>query len=77
MKKEVAATKKKAVTKKVHKEEKAYLTKRLLVSAAKRGIKKAAEETMQVMGYNVIAKGGWVVKVFADGRVEKVEPINQ
>ena len=52
------------------------MTKRLLVSAAKRGIRKAAEETMQIMGYNVIAQGGWVVKKYADGRIEKIEPIN-
>ena len=52
-----------------------YLTKRLLVSAAKRGIRKAAEETMQIMGYNVIAKDGWVVKIFADGTTEKITPI--
>ena len=52
-----------------------YLTKRLLVSAAKKGIRKAAEETMQVMGYNLIAKDGWVVKMFADGTIEKISPI--
>ena len=53
-----------------------YLTKRLLVSAAKRGIRKAAKETMQVMGYIVIAQNGWVVKKYADGRIEQIEPLN-
>ncbi len=54
-----------------------YLTKRLLVSAAKRGIRKAAAETMQIMGCNVIAKDGWVVKIFADGTIEKITPIKR
>jgi len=56
-------------------QKKPYLTKRLLVSAAKRGIREAAEETMQVMGYNVIAKDGWLVKIFADGTIEKIYAI--
>jgi hypothetical protein len=38
-----------------------------LEKAARAGIKKAEAETMAVTGYNVIAKDGWVVKVFADG----------
>ena len=58
------------------KQQKAYLTKRLLLSAAKRGIREAAEETMQVMGYVIIARNGWVVKKYADGRVETITPIN-
>ena len=53
-----------------------YLTKRILKSAAKSGLKKAAKKTMQVMGYAVIAKGDWVVREYADGRVEKVSKIN-
>jgi hypothetical protein len=57
--------------------QKAYLTKRLLISAAKRGIRKAAEETMQIMGYTVIAKDGWIIKKYADGTTEAIEQINQ
>ena len=53
-----------------------YLTKRILVSAAKRGVREAAAETMQIMGYLVIAQDGWVVKKYADGRIERIEPIN-
>lgn len=52
-----------------------YLTKRRLISAARTGIRKAAEETMQIMGYTVIAENGWVVKKYADGRTEKISPI--
>jgi hypothetical protein len=44
-----------------------YLTKRIVVRAARRGMKAASKETVEVMGYNVIAKNGQVVKKFADG----------
>ncbi len=54
-----------------------YLTKRRLVSAAKSGIRKAAAETMEVMGYVVIAEDGWLVKKYADGRIEKISPIER
>lgn len=57
------------------KERKPYLTKRILESAARQGFRKAAEETMKVMGYNVIAKDGWVMKMFPDGTFEKISPI--
>lgn len=50
-----------------------YLTKRILTKAARLGFSKAAAETMQRMGYNVVAYRGWVVKKFADGRIEKLE----
>ncbi|MBX3241460.1 MAG: hypothetical protein KIT80_10775 [Chitinophagaceae bacterium] len=52
-----------------------YLTKRRLVSAARLGVKRAAAETMEVAGYNVVAKGGWVVKQFADGSTERISRI--
>jgi len=52
-----------------------YLTKRRLASAARSGIRKAAAETMQVMGYTVIAENGWVIKKYADGRIEKMSQI--
>ncbi|GAA4743519.1 hypothetical protein [Flavisolibacter ginsenosidimutans] len=54
-----------------------YLTKRRLVSAAKSGIRKAAAETMEVMGYVIIAEDGWLVKKYADGRTEKISPIER
>ncbi len=56
-------------------ERKPYLTKRILISASKQGFKKAAEETMQIMGYNVIAKDGWVVKIFPDGSIENISQL--
>lgn len=78
MKASVATTKKATVRKKrtaaAGKKNRPYRepTPLQLEKAIKAGIKKAAEETMRVMGYNVIAKDGWVVKVFADGREEKM-----
>jgi len=75
MRKNAATIKKETAANQKSNQKKPYLTKRLLVSAAKRGIRKAAEETMQIMGYNVIAKDGWVVKIFADGAIEKISPI--
>jgi len=55
----------------------AYLTKRILISAATSGIRDAAKETMATMGYVVIAEDGWVIRKFADGTREKIEPIPQ
>jgi hypothetical protein len=50
-----------------------YLTKRILVSAARSGIRKAAKETMDIMGFVVIVENGWVVKKYRDGKIEKLE----
>jgi len=52
-----------------------YLTKRRLASAARAGIRKAAKETMKVMGYTVIAHEGWVVRKYEDGHIEKISRI--
>jgi len=76
MPKSVEPTYKKATTSIKNSERKPYLTKRLLVSAAKRAGRIAAKETMEIMGYNVIAQNGWVVKKYADGTIEKIEPID-
>ena len=54
-----------------------YLTKRRLASAAKAGIRKAAAETMEVMGYVIIAEDGWLIKKYADGRKEQISPIER
>jgi len=53
------------------------LTKSFLETAAQKSMEEAAEETMEVMGYNVIAQDGWIVKVFKDKQVEKISPIPQ
>jgi hypothetical protein len=49
-----------------------YLTKRILIRAARSGIRKAEKETLAVMGFNVIASNGWIVKKYVDGTVEKI-----
>ena len=56
----------------VHEE---YLTKRVVVRAIKKGMKKVSQETMDIMGYNVVAQDGWVVKKHKDGTIELIEKI--
>ena len=53
------------------------LTKKILIKAASVGFSKAAAKTMKVMGYNIIVKDGWVVKKFADGRIEKISKLEK
>jgi hypothetical protein len=52
-----------------------YLTKRRLASAARAGVRKAAKETMKLMGHTVIAHEGWIVRKYKDGRIEKISRI--
>jgi hypothetical protein len=53
------------------------LTRQVLESAARKGIRQAAKETMEVMGYTVIARDGWVIKLFPDGSFERISPIEK
>lgn len=53
----------------------AYLTKRLLVANAQSAGKVAARNAMEVMGYLVKERGGWVVRTHSDGRVEQIEKL--
>ena len=46
-----------------------------IVDIALSAFNEAAKETMEVMGYNVIAEGGWVIKVYKDGSKEKIKKI--
>jgi len=64
-----------ATKKKSGKRPSAYLTKRRLASAARAGVRKAAKETMKLMGYTIIADKGWVVKKYEDGHIEKISPL--
>jgi hypothetical protein len=52
-----------------------YLTKRVVVRATTKGMKKASKETMDTMGYNVIALNGWIVKKHQNGTIEPIEEI--
>ncbi|MBZ4188959.1 hypothetical protein [Niabella beijingensis] len=51
------------------------ITKKALVAAAKRGTKKAAAVGMNIDGYNIVAKNGWIVKLYQSGRVERLSKI--
>ena len=53
----------------------AYLTKRLLVGKAQSAGKIAAKNAMEVMGYVVTVKDGWVVRAHSDGSVEQIEEL--
>jgi len=52
-----------------------YLTKRLLVSKAKSAGTAAAQDAMDLMGFVVTVKDGWVVKQYADGKTEQLQEI--
>ena len=53
----------------------AYLTKRLLVSRAQQAGKAAEKKAMEVMGYVVTVRHGWVIKLFPDGTFENIEEL--
>jgi len=52
-----------------------YLTKRTLVSRAKSAGKAAAKNAMEVMGFVVTVKDGWVVKQYPDGHTEQIHQL--
>ncbi len=54
----------------------AYLTKRTVVAKAKTAGKKASVAAMLTMGFVVTIEKGWVVKKYADGRIERINLIN-
>ena len=60
-----------------HSKRKSYLTKRILISAARSGVRDAARNTMAVMGFVVVAEDGWVVRKYPNGDSERIEPIPQ
>lgn len=47
-----------------------------LLKEVNKSLRKAAQETMNTMGYNIIAENGWVVKVYVDGKKEKIKKID-
>ncbi len=49
----------------------------ILIDSANEAFLQAATETMEVMGYNVIAENGWVVKVFLNGEKENIKKIGR
>ncbi|MCX2477239.1 hypothetical protein OQZ33_23095 [Pedobacter sp. MC2016-05] len=55
----------------------AYLTKRIVVSKARSAGKAAAKNAMELMGYVVTVKAGWVVKEYQDGKFEQIEKLQE
>ena len=53
----------------------AYLTTRILVSNTKKAGQAAAQKAMETMGYLIVAKEGWLVKIFKNGDVERIEEL--
>ena len=53
-----------------------YLTKRLLIRLSKKAIQKATTESMDRMGYVVIAQDGWIVKKLSDGTIERLNELH-
>lgn len=53
----------------------AYLTKRTVVTQARVAGRLAASKAMTIMGYVVTTADGWVVKKYADGKIEKLSKI--
>jgi hypothetical protein len=57
-------------------QEKEYVTKRLLKRGSKRAFKTASKEAMKANGYIVVVADGWLVKEYADGRIERLEELD-
>ena len=76
IRRKAASPKVKAVSRRIRSVVKADpLDRRILRIAAQRSFDAAAKETMVVMGYNVVARGGWVGNLYPDGRFEKISEI--
>lgn len=71
------AVKKKSRNSRVEEPKVAYLTKRILLRAVKKGTRNKAKEALRLRGFQVTIKNGWVVKVDANGKVlEKIKKIS-
>lgn len=54
-----------------------YLTSRALNRATSKGFKEASENAMEVAGFVVVAKDGWIVRMHKDGHTQKIKKIPQ
>ena len=54
-----------------------YISKRLIQRSSKRAFKNAAKEAMEVNGYVVVVKDGWVVKEFKNGCIERMVELDK
>ncbi|MBP5983914.1 MAG: hypothetical protein KA734_09335 [Fluviicola sp.] len=53
-----------------------YISTRLVSNKSKSAFQDGAKRAMLANGYVVIASDGWVVKKFADGKIEKIEQLS-
>ena len=53
----------------------AYLTTRAMERAVAKGSKGLEAEAIALMGYTVREQDGWVVKVYANNKIEKISKI--
>lgn len=58
------------------KQNKESITKRVILRAARKGVKKASVRAMKTAGYLLKVEGDWVVKVDAKGNQTRVKRIN-
>ncbi len=66
----------KNITKKKATPRKAALTKRVVVRAGGNAVRKASARAMAIEGFVIKAEGGWIVRHYADGKVEKLKRIS-
>ena len=55
---------------------KATLTKRVVVRAGGNAVRKASARAMALEGFVVKAEKGWIVRHYADGRIERLKRIS-
>lgn len=53
-----------------------YISTRLVTRKSRRAFQEGAKKAMKANGYVIIAHEGWVVKKFEDGRIEKIEELD-
>lgn len=53
----------------------AYLRKTVVISKAKQAGKFASKNAMDIMGYVVTVKDGWIVREYKNGNIERVEKL--
>ena len=66
----------KTIAKKKAAPAKATLTKRVVVRAGGNAVRKASARAMAIEGFVVKAEEGWIVRHYADGRVERLKKIS-
>jgi hypothetical protein len=78
MAKEKKTKKKKKRASAVEEPKPVYLTKQILIRAINKGSRHLAAEALEIMGYNVVEKDGWIVKIDKNGDViEKISKIKK